>query len=452
MTKAAVTANYVNRLQQDYLRGWEFDPDTKTFLDPDRRLQGDRQPTVFTEALAYMGRRWGDLEPKSRQSLARALRRAVRHLLVADPSGAAADPPPTIVTWLDTEAFSPPVDPRTFPSEMTAEWRSDHPAEAWWLEHSRKFADVTTQDLVDLLDRYLVNQHADSVRRVGAATEKRFIAELRPFWRETVDRLELDRNPWDREVLRTRGRADRQRRRINRVEPVDRDVVLSYDQVRQLAFCCAHHGQWGARVIAYTLLMGWSGLRPGEAAAVRISNLELPREAGVPGWVTVDRSRRNAITSQWFDPHEDQAEGPLKARPPGESRRAPLSPECVSILRSHIDLFCQPGNDLLFLDETGRPWDPGKHWEQVWKPGRAALFPPSDTSSKGRKLSELRRHDLRHAACSAWLNAGVSPKVAQQWSGHSQLSVFLDVYQGVMEGEEVASVSRWQRYVERPSS
>jgi len=451
ITKAAVTANYVNRLQQDYLRGWEFDPDSKMFLDPDRPRDAptERRPTVFTEALTYMGRRWGELEPRSRQSLERSLRRACIHLLRSDERGTAPEPPAEAVTWLRKVAFSPPVDPKSFPTQLTDEWRADHPEAAWWLEHSRAFTDVTTQDLVDMLDRYLYNQHTDGdPKRVLPSTERRFVAELRPFWREVVDRLELEKNPWDREVLRNRGRAERQRRRIGRIRPVDRDLVLSYDQVRDLARCCADYGRWGDRVIAYTLLMGWSGLRPGEAAAARISNLQLSTADGVHGWLTIDRSRRREVNARWFEAGEDPDEGPLKSRAAGDARRVPLTPELVAVLRDHIGRFAHKGNDLLFTYDNGGMWDPAKHWIEVWQPGRAALFPASDTSARGQKLANLRRHDLRHAACSAWLNAGVSPKVAQQWSGHSQLSVFLDVYQGVIEGAEDEGVRKWQTYIE----
>ncbi len=51
----------------------------------------------------------------------------------------------------------------------------------------------------------------------------------------------------------------------------------------------------------------------------------------------------------------------------------------------------------------------------VWNPARTALFPlypelPSDSPLKP-KLTRLRRHDLRHAACSLWLCAGTDIKV-----------------------------------------
>jgi hypothetical protein len=41
-----------------------------------------------------------------------------------------------------------------------------------------------------------------------------------------------------------------------------------------------------------------------------------------------------------------------------------------------------------------------------------------------------------------WLNSGVLPKTAQQWSGRRRLSVLLDTYVGVMRDDAVTSLAR----------
>ena len=43
------------------------------------------------------------------------------------------------------------------------------------------------------------------------------------------------------------------------------------------------------------------------------------------------------------------------------------------------------------------------------------------------------------------LRAGIDVTVCQKWSGHKRLSVFLDVYQGVMAGREAAGVRSLER-------
>jgi hypothetical protein len=58
-------------------------------------------------------------------------------------------------------------------------------------------------------------------------------------------------------------------------------------------------------------------------------------------------------------------------------------------------------------------------------------------------LARLRLHDLRHAACSMWLNTPeLEIRVACEWSGHKRLSVFLDIYQGLMPGSQASAKSK----------
>lgn len=71
---------------------------------------------------------------------------------------------------------------------------------------------------------------------------------------------------------------------------------------------------------------------------------------------------------------------------------------------------------------------------------------PSEHPSQP-KLSRLRRQDLRHAAVTAWLRAGVEPKVVQEWSGHMSLKVMLDVYTGVLKGDHKVGRDRYEAYL-----
>ena len=41
---------------------------------------------------------------------------------------------------------------------------------------------------------------------------------------------------------------------------------------------------------------------------------------------------------------------------------------------------------------------------------------------------ELRVHDLRHTAASAWLGAGADPKVVQRVLGHASAAMTMDLY------------------------
>lgn len=111
---------------------------------------------------------------------------------------------------------------------------------------------------------------------------------------------------------------------------------------------------------------------------------------------------------------------------------------------------------LASADKAGplfQDWDWGKFSRDVWVPAETEMAARHERTSSSASaaaraesaalvsaLGRLRLHDLRHAACSMWLNApGVEVRVACEWSGHKRLSVFLDIYQGVMPGLETSA-------------
>lgn len=55
-----------------------------------------------------------------------------------------------------------------------------------------------------------------------------------------------------------------------------------------------------------------------------------------------------------------------------------------------------------------------------------------------KSLRAKRPYDLRHAAVSTWLNAGVEPSRAAEWAGHS-VRVRLEVHAKCLDsGEQLA--------------
>jgi integrase len=233
---------------------------------------------------------------------------------------------------------------------------------------------------------------------------------------------------------------------------VDADLVLDVPQSLLLAQACATEGAWGPIVECFVLVMALCGLRPGEAAGLLSEDIELPPGEG-PGWLVVRRSHR-PTGERWLDPDEDPEWGPLKDRDLTESRRVPIPSLLVAKLRHHLELHADGPGGLVF-HRNEKAFDRDMFARSVWEPARNKLFPRrSDLSSddpRQPKLSRLRRHDLRHAACSWWLREGVDSVVCQRWSGHRTLSVFLDIYQGVAPGREDEGVQRLERgLTERP--
>ena len=190
------------------------------------------------------------------------------------------------------------------------------------------------------------------------------------------------------------------------------------------------------------LVMGLCGLRPSEATGLVVGDVDLDPERG--GWLTVRRSQRQ-VPARFLDRHDDPDWGPLKGRDTTETRRVPIPGAIAPALRDHLSRFCAGATptDLVF-QRHGKPFDLSNFGDDVWDPTRRAMFPPRPDlhpdSPLQPRLSKLRRHDLRHSACSMWLRARVDVSVCQRWSGHKRLSVFLDIYQGLIPGREEEGV------------
>jgi integrase len=60
-----------------------------------------------------------------------------------------------------------------------------------------------------------------------------------------------------------------------------------------------------------------------------------------------------------------------------------------------------------------------------------------------------RPYDLRHAAVSTWLNAGVSAAQVAEWAGHS-VDVLLRVYAKCIAGQQGEAKRRIEEAMRRP--
>jgi len=64
---------------------------------------------------------------------------------------------------------------------------------------------------------------------------------------------------------------------------------------------------------------------------------------------------------------------------------------------------------------------------------------------KRAKLSPTYRvHDLRHAAATAMLQAGIHPKVASERLGHASVAITLDLYSHLVEGLDSDAADRME--------
>lgn len=435
--RSGLAEAWKRRLDEGFALGLRFDVRAKQFLRlaPDAELPSEHEPSVFEVTEAYY-RTHPEWEPKTKVLAATALNRARRWFLApgAEPVGQDLA---AVEDYLAHASFTDDHGAGTLTAAQAA-------GRAWLIANSAPLADVTTADVERFLARFEVNQR--NGKKVSRTTIIRYSQPVRACWAWAVarDDIPVTRNPWltvkpPRKVKGRPARADSGASRL----AVDKDIVLSVDQALDLAERCVTVGSWGEVVRCYVLVMALCGLRPSEAVGLVWDDVELPHD-GEAGWLVVRRSRR-LVAPRWLDPEEDPEWGPLKDRDLAESRRVPIHPLLVTRLRQHHEMV-GPGPGGLVFHRGGRPFDLSTFSRQVWEPTRSELFPPrpdlAPDDPRQPKLSRLRRHDLRHAACSWWLRSGVDATVCQRWSGHKSLSVFLDVYQGVAPGREAEGVRR----------
>ena len=118
----------------------------------------------------------------------------------------------------------------------------------------------------------------------------------------------------------------------------------------------------------------------------------------------------------------------LKHRAANDTRPDPLHPELVVILRSHLAQFGT--GRRLFVGPRGgiiAEWA----YLAVFHLARRAVLSAQEVSTP----LAGRPYDLRHAAVSTWLNAGVPAPQVAEWAGHS-VDVLLRVYAKCIAGQQ----------------
>ena len=161
-----------------------------------------------------------------------------------------------------------------------------------------------------------------------------------------------------------------------------------------------------------------TGLRRGEALAIRWSNVDLERGGVVVSTTeTLQRIGREGLII-----------GPTKSA--AGRRGIALDPNTVAVLRAHrgqqmlnqVDLGDWPDMDLVFPGTFGSPLDPATLTRNLGKLARKAGYPG------------LRLHDLRHIHAAGLIRSGAYPKVVQERLGHASPAFTLAVYGHVRPG------------------
>jgi integrase len=180
-----------------------------------------------------------------------------------------------------------------------------------------------------------------------------------------------------------------------------RQRFLTAEQVESLAAACEDR-QPGAGAVVFFL--AWSGLRWGEAVALR--------------WGSVDIERRRIAVKA----AATEVSGRLEwGSPKTHEERAVILPRFV------IDRLGPPGppEALVFSAPRGGPLRNSNFRRSVWDSAVNASGMPAD----------LVPHDLRDTAASLMIASGASIKAIQRALGHASAAMTLDTYGGLFEDD-----------------
>ncbi len=414
--KKAWADEFASSLQEEFVKGWEFDPVARRFVAP-QALEPEEVLTWLAFAADYFARKWLAWSPASRRHAQADFARASVHL-VAD-EAPELNPAQRVEAdrCLRTSTF---IVPR--PEKLSdAERRWDE----WFASWSLPLRDITDAHLHRLMETIRITTLGGRRRLLGAASLKRTRAVLRGAFKSAYKRRLIEWDPWTALEWKLPPDLDR----------IDSELVMDPAQVFELADAC---GVIDRRYHCFVLIQGLCGLRPGEARDLRRRDLDV---RSTPGTVTVGGSYSD-VGHQFFDPGESRRR-PLKGRGPRATRSIAIPTRLVPLLHAHLEEFVGERADaLVFTTAAGSRINLSRFNVNVWSPAREKLF------AEDSALRHVRRHDLRHSAITTWLNCGVTLKTAQRWSGHKTASVLLDTYLGVVRDDASISLGRVDQALE----
>jgi integrase len=387
-------------------RGVRFDIITG-LSEPMLRAQGVR--SWYEHACRFVDMKWDRAAPKSRTSIADALATATPALLAHERGvPAVAELRHALYGW----AFvSPARRGGNPPPDLASIVR--------WLERNT----VVVSDLDDpVRGPELVRTALDALARQlnGKPASPNTIARKRAvFYNALAYAVEvglLVGNPIDRIQWKT----------PKAVETVDRRVVVNRRQARTLLTAVAVQPGVARRLVAFYACMYYAAMRPAEVLELREENVvSLPPS----GWGELLLSNSSPRSGRAWTNSGRERRG-LKHRAKDDTRSVPAHPELVAVLRAHIETFGIAPDGRLFVGPRGGTIGDSTYTE-IWQRARELALTPAEV----RSPLAARPYDLRHAAVSTWLNAGVAATQVAEWAGHS-VEVLLRTYAKCVVGQD----------------
>jgi integrase len=378
---------------------------------PDAETIEEEMITWYEHARAYAEAKWPNLAPVSRRSVAEALVTVTIALTAKEPG---APEGKVLRQALFAWAFNPATRDTDPPPEIAAalDWAERASLPVAELEDT-----ATVRLALAACARNLTGKPA------AGSTQRRKRSVFYNALGYAVEQGHLASNPVDRIQWTTPAVA----------QTVDRRVVVSPAQARDLLAAVRGLSGRGEHLEAFYACLYYAALRPSEAVMLRESDLHLPKN----GWgrIVLATSASRAGTA-WTDHGTSRQERGLKHRADHETRTIPIPPDLVKLLRAHIKRYGTTTDGRIFQTARGGILQDSAYGT-VWTEARKQTLTPAQCRSPlGR-----RPYDLRHAAVSLWLNSGVPATEVARRAGHG-VAVLLKIYAHCIDGQADAANKR----------
>ncbi|MBB3728135.1 tyrosine-type recombinase/integrase [Nonomuraea dietziae] len=424
-SKAFLTKALADNFRADLLKAAKAGElfDTETGL-PASMVAADAEeiPMSWYEfAAKYTAMRWPGAAAKTRESIVDSL--AV-----------------TTFAMLDGEALNLPRKDIRAAMQWALIPREDGAAVPTALASTVRILRKATLPLADMADPIVARRVSDALgltldRRPAASdTVARRRRGLNTALEYGIDLGELKENPLKRI----------KQKKIAKDDAVDRRAVVNPEQARELLTAVSYVGSWhrarGRRLMAFYATLYFAGVRPAEAVGLRRDDCHLPEE----GWglLTLTKTRPSS-GKQWTDTGTVHDLRGLKQRDTSAVREVPIPPELVTILRAHLEEFGTAPDGRMFRNERGGVLG-ASTYSRAWEEARRLAFTPQQVASP----LAGRPYDLRHAALSTWLNAGVDATEVASRAGNS-VEVLLKRYAKCLDGRQKQNNSKIEAALER---
>lgn len=243
-----------------------------------------------------------------------------------------------------------------------------------------------------------------SGKRLSASRQRQAYRMLRSILDLAVEDGRLPRNPAKSAAGSTKG--------LTRKAPRQRaHRYLTHQQLHALAQAAGDSG-------SLVLVMGYTGLRWGEAAALRVEDVDALRSQ-----IHVRRAH-------------SEVNGQLVVG--ATKTHATRTVALPKFLRAAVEeqMKGRAVTDLLFPAPKGGPW--------YYSNFRKLCFDPAVTATG---LTGLTPHGLRHTAASLAVQAGANVKAVQKMLGHQSAAMTLDVYSELFDGDLQSVADRLDKAV-----